>query len=334
MQTKSEQLSLFARDPACTRCKLHKTAQFVCLLGQGPKPCNIMVVGEAPGKREDDSGKAFVGKAGAVLEELLDLIGLTRDDVFISNAVHCRPPDNRTPSKGEIKACRHWLNVEIERVKPKYVLLLGNVPLFSITDKTGITRARGQPFEKDGIIFFPTYHPAATLYDERLVKTLREDIKRFGDIVEFGGVPYEKKVKVNLVDTWQKFDQLIDSLRGEVSWDSETTGLYPWADDAKVISVGFGTADGEFGIPFHHPKSMWTPIDLERMVTRLDKVIRLRQKTGELTLVTQNGKFDHLWMRVHYGVKWYPDFDTLLAHHLIDENDLHDLEHLAQLYFG
>lgn len=332
-RSSSSQLDLF-RDEACTRCKLHKTADFVCLLGQGPTPCDIMIVGEAPGQREDASGKAFVGKAGGVLEGLLDKIGLSREDVFISNAVHCRPPDNRTPSKAEIKACRHWLDVEIKRVKPKYILILGNVPLFSFTDKTGIKKARGQPWKKDGITYFPTYHPAATLYDERLKSTLEEDFKRFGDIIDFGGIPFEKKVKPITVNTWEKFDQLIDNLYGDVSWDSETTGLYPWADGAKVISVGFGTEKCEYGIPWHHPQSPWKPTDLEKMVTRLDKVIRLRQKTKELSLVTQNGKFDHLWMRVHHGVEWYPNFDTLLAHHLYNENDLHDLEHLAQLYFA
>src|SRR5262249_4304620 len=152
----------------CTRCKLHKTADFVCLLGQGATPRDIMIVGEAPGEREDASGKAFVGKAGGVLMDLLSSIGLSRADVFITNAVHCRPPDNRTPSKAEIRACRHWLDVEIKKVRPKYILILGNVPLFSLTDKTGITKARGKPFEKDGVLYFPTYHPAATLYDERL----------------------------------------------------------------------------------------------------------------------------------------------------------------------
>src|SRR5215207_3465697 len=121
------------RNPNCTLCKLHKTAEFVCLIGQGPTPCNVMIVGEAPGRREDDSGKAFVGQSGKLLERHLETVGFRREDVFISNAVHCRPPSNRAPSKSEIKICQRYLLDEIAVVKPKFILTLGNTPLISLT---------------------------------------------------------------------------------------------------------------------------------------------------------------------------------------------------------
>src|SRR5580765_801118 len=117
------------RDPHCTLCPLHETAEFVCLLGQGPEPCDVMIIGEAPGQREDASGKAFVGRSGKLLDQLLDRVGLDRKRIFITNAVSCRPPDNRTPKKNEIVACRKWLKYQLSLIKPKYVLLLGNVPL-------------------------------------------------------------------------------------------------------------------------------------------------------------------------------------------------------------
>ena len=79
-------------DPNCERCKLHATAQYVCLLGAGPQPCDVMVIGEAPGQREDDSGTPFVGKAGQYLDEMFDRVGLKRSKMFITNAVSCRPP--------------------------------------------------------------------------------------------------------------------------------------------------------------------------------------------------------------------------------------------------
>jgi uracil-DNA glycosylase family 4 len=185
------------RDPGCTRCRLHSSAEYVCLTGRGPQPSEAMIVGEAPGHREDDSGKPFVGKAGKLLDEMLDERDLPRESLYITNAVHCRPPDNRTPTKGEIKNCRYWLDHEIKEVKPKYVLLMGNVPLRSITDAEGITKKRGRPFEKDGIIFLPTFHPSSINYDPAQRDFIESDIKLFKQIIDNGAVPKEKEIKTS-----------------------------------------------------------------------------------------------------------------------------------------
>src|SRR5690606_25203552 len=112
---------LFAdgRNPNCQLCPLHRDAEFVCLYGKGPKRRDVMIIGEAPGHREDDSGKPFVGRSGQLLMKLLKQVGWEREDVYITNAVKCRPLENRTPKKKEIEACKVYLEDEIETVKPK-----------------------------------------------------------------------------------------------------------------------------------------------------------------------------------------------------------------------
>lgn len=332
---------MLRRDPNCTLCRLCKTAEYVCLLGQGPEPCDIMIIGEAPGAREDDSGKPFVGKSGKLLEAALAEYGFEREDVFITNAVSCRPPDNRTPTKGEINACRKWLEYQISMVKPKYVLLLGNVPLQSITGKQGITKKRGKPFEKDGIVFLPTFHPSFILRDPTNEMVFEQDIKLFRDIVDFGGVPEERELDVRLVLSWDDFDEMMDDLDGTVSFDIETTQLYPWQTrkldkygrwvedpEPKIVSIGFGTARNQWVIPVNHDRSPWTQDEVQEMVEEITEVIE------DLFVVMHNGKFDLLWMWVHFGVQWPIDFDTMLAHYLLDENMRHGLKYLAQVYCG
>ena len=195
-----------------------------------------MVIGEAPGHREDITGKPFVGKAGNLLDLMFSEVGLDRSKMFITNAVACRPPDNRTPKKKEIQACRKWLNYQIALVKPKYVLLLGNVPLQAVLGLKGIKSLRGRPIEKNGVVYLPTFHPSYILRSETRNPGAQmiQDLKVFKGIIEYGGVPKEERLNSIIVDSWDKVDRMIDSLTGIVSTDIETTCLYPWVTD-KVL---------------------------------------------------------------------------------------------------
>lgn len=324
------------RDPNCKLCPLHKTAQHVCLLGQGPKPSEVMVIGEAPGEREDDSGKPFVGRSGKLLTETLESYGLAREDIYITNAVSCRPPDNRTPKKNEIKACRHWLFKQMARVKPKYVLLLGNVPLEAALDLKGIKSLRGKPIERDGTIYLPTFHPSYILRDPRFKEIFEADLRLFKDIVEEGGIPEEEGLNVVNVDTPKKFRQMINDLEGTISSDLETTCLYPWAPEAKVNSIGFGTKTAQYILLLNHPGTGWTNKDIEKAIgmSVKDMVEEIDDKIQDCKIVGQNWKFDSLWMKVHYDVEWYAHFDTMLAHFLLDENTPHGLKQLSQVFYG
>jgi uracil-DNA glycosylase family 4 len=320
----------FSEPSACERCPLHLTAGRVCILGTGPKRADVMIVGEAPGRREDETGKPFQGQAGALLDEMLLDAGLRRADVYVTNAVHCRPPDNVTPKKKEIVACKSWLDEEIRRVKPKYVLLLGNTPLFSITGEVGIKKKRGKPFEKDGILYLPTYHPAYALRDPRQRAIIERDIRYLKEMIDFGGIPKEERINSVFVDTWAKFKSMCKDIRGSISFDIEGTGLYPWDKDYHVTMIGFGTKTAQYSIPWDHPESPFDSTELEEMLEILEPLL------AECYLITQNGKYDYLCMWVKHNVQWhhYAAFDTLIAHYLLDENDLHGLKYLAQKYCG
>lgn len=310
------------RDAGCTRCPLHATTQHVCLLGDDLRQHEIMIVGEAPGEHEDSVGKAFVGRAGQLLRSHLETIGING---YITNAVSCRPPDNRTPTKKEISACQYWVQRQLDVVKPKWVLLLGNVALESLLGVKGITKMRGQTFERNGVNYFPTYHPSFVLREPSNERIFADDLARFKQLVAGEKPVASSDFNPVLVDTPAKFDDLLNDLSGAPSFDIETTGLYPWR--GTITSLGFGVRRAQYIVPWQHEESPWRG-KLNRLIGDLDEPL------NQCELIMQNGKFDALWMRVKHGVEWYPAFDTMLAHYAIDENAPHDLEYLSTLYFG
>ena len=149
----------------CQRCELAKKRTHV-VPGEGNPAANIMLVGEGPGRNEDLSGRPFVGPAGQLLDQMLACIGLERNDVYISNVVKCRPPQNRTPADDEALACLPFLRQQFVLVRPKVIVCLGaTAARFLYDPEVRITRQRGQWKEKKGVWFLPTYHPAALLRD-------------------------------------------------------------------------------------------------------------------------------------------------------------------------
>jgi len=165
----------------CRRCPLHQTRTNV-VFGSGDADADLMFVGEAPGRHEDEQGLPFVGQAGKLLEKLLGEIGLQRSDVFIANVLKCRPPGNGDPEPTEIEQCRDYLDRQVELIEPKVICTLGNFSTKLLrADTTGISRLHGQ--EEVRIIgpravrLFPLYHPAAALYNQSLRATLFEDAR-------------------------------------------------------------------------------------------------------------------------------------------------------------
>lgn len=164
----------------CTRCDLHCTATHG-VPGEGPSDARIMLVGEAPGSNEDKLGRPFVGAAGKFLDgTLLPLAGLTRGEVYITNVVKHRPPDNRPPEPPELEACRPYLERQLALINPRLVVTLGRFSLGTFFPGDMISRVHGQVRRKDGRYFFHMYHPAAALHQERLRQTLEDDMRRLG----------------------------------------------------------------------------------------------------------------------------------------------------------
>ena len=150
----------------CRRCKLFQTRNTV-VFGVGNKDADLMFIGEGPGADEDMQGIPFVGKAGKLMNMAFETIGLDRNEVYIANIVKCRPPSNRNPQDDEAVACLNYLRNQVILVKPKIIVLLGSVALKNILGKEyGITASRGKWVEKRGILYMPTWHPAALLRDE------------------------------------------------------------------------------------------------------------------------------------------------------------------------
>ena len=153
---------------ACRRCALADTRHNV-VFGEGVPTAEVLCIGEGPGENEDLTGRPFVGRGGKLLDDMLEIIDLSRErNIYIGNMVKCRPPQNRDPLNVEQEACAQWLDRQIQLIKPKIIICLGRITAMKfIKEDFKITREHGQWFEKDGILRIALFHPAALLRDPR-----------------------------------------------------------------------------------------------------------------------------------------------------------------------
>jgi uracil-DNA glycosylase family 4 len=173
----------------CTKCPLSLT-RVHAVPGEGPPHAKIFLVGEGPGRSEDLKGRPFVGAAGRLLDELLKEAGLHRDQVYITNVVKCRPPENRRPTNAEADACQPYLERQLRLVRPRIVVLLGDSALKRFLPDQKLGTAHGTLFKLEAFTVLPTYHPAAMIYNAALEKVTREDFRKLGRTVagdEMGG---------------------------------------------------------------------------------------------------------------------------------------------------
>jgi DNA polymerase len=159
---------------ACRLCPLWQ-ARVHTVPGAGPAPARIMLVGEAPGREEDLSGKPFVGRAGRLLDDALRQAGLQRSEIFITSIIKCRPPNNRKPLKREMSSCLPYLQAQMDTVRPRIICLLGNTAAAAVLGRQGIKALRGQIWQER---FLVTYHPAAVLRNRNLMGEFVSDLKR------------------------------------------------------------------------------------------------------------------------------------------------------------
>lgn len=173
-----EDLEKSIRD--CKKCKLCMNRTNI-VFGVGNKNADVMFVGEGPGADEDMQGEPFVGKAGKLMDKAFQALEINREKVYIANIVKCRPPQNRVPEQEEATACLDYLRNQVMLVKPKIIVLLGSTALKNILgEEYGITAARGKWVEKKGILYMPTWHPAALLRDEAKKIDFWRDLKEVG----------------------------------------------------------------------------------------------------------------------------------------------------------
>lgn len=166
----------------CERCILSQ-ARKNTVPGEGPEDAEIMFIGEGPGFHEDQQGRPFVGSAGRFLEELLEDIGLRREEVYICNVIKCRPPGNRDPLPEEIEACKPYLDRQIELLSPRMIVTLGRFSMERYFPGAKISHIHGQPRKVGGIIYYPMYHPAAALHQPKWRQVVKEDMSKIPQVL-------------------------------------------------------------------------------------------------------------------------------------------------------
>lgn len=259
-----------------------------------------------------------------ILEDTLEKQGL---DYCIE--VLKTPAGKKKPGKADFQAFSDRLKL-LTRKNGGYqqVLLAGNTPLQSVTGHAGITKLRGKPFEQNGVTYLPCLSPASMVYEPDNERLLQNDVKTLRDIVEFGGIPEEEELNIRYILTHKDFKDLLRDLHGSVSYDLETNGLYPWARGSMITQIGFGTGRHQWILPVGHHQSPWT------MDGIYDMMQEIAEAFNDCYTIMHNGKFDALWSKVFFDVDLRIDFDTMLAHYLLDENALHGLKLIAQKYCG
>ncbi len=167
----------------CILCNLSETRKNA-VPGSGSLSKKLILIGEAPGKNEDETGIPFVGGAGKILDQALVNAGIARKDTYITNVVKCRPPNNRIPNEEEIRICTdHYLKKEIRIISPKVICILGATALKSLLGLEYMTHHRGKIINRQPLKYFITYHPAATIYNNKLKQVFFDDIKVLAGIV-------------------------------------------------------------------------------------------------------------------------------------------------------
>lgn len=346
MASKLEKLA----DHNCTLCELHETTERVCVMGRGKPKSRIIIIGEAPGAAEEETGEPFRGAAGKLLDQAIREAGLADMDPYITNAVKCRPPDNRTPDRDEWESCSDYLRQEIAAVDPKGVLLLGNVALRAVYGVSGITSKRGVPLpltnkmRDHGITsdmhVMATVHPAYVLRNPGQGPMFNEDVKRFRRLMD--GSLQAVEVKVKAVTTESALKKVCAYLAKQpvLAYDVENRDA-PWTNnrysDATGLSGGWGivclgiSADGEttFVIPLLHPDSPFR----KRWKRLLREYVKPILEQPGVKLVAQNGKHDNIQL-AGAGVFVEHTFDVMLAAHLLDENRPKNLGFLSQTLLG
>jgi uracil-DNA glycosylase len=175
--------SIRERIKKCRLCRLCELGAKQAVPGEGNPRAQVMFIGEAPGRDEDEQGRPFVGAAGKFLTQMLELAGYKREDVFITNVVKHRPPQNRDPLPDEIETCWPYLEAQIKAIKPKLIVLLGRHAMGRFLPGLKISQVHGRAKRAKGIwsekqVYFPVYHPAAALYNPGLREVHIRDMKK------------------------------------------------------------------------------------------------------------------------------------------------------------
>lgn len=308
------------RNKDCKKCSLYKTAEFVCLIGDGKVPSDIVLVGEAPGHREEEFRRPFSGRAGKLLDSILNQLKIKREDIFITNVVKCKPPGNRTPTDEEIVSCSGYLKEELKYVKPKKIILMGETAVrgvLGIKDKIARLRKKTFKLKNEDTIIAVTYHPAAALRRPFLVNILLTDLKRHlisSTLYCQEDVNY-RDIELSDFDSIKSF-----------AIDLETDGLDFMKNEILCISMSVKSRSAFF-------------ISKDK-ISKYKKLILKLMDDPKVRKQGHNLKFDLKFMLRNNLIteKSLPKnnfFCSMIASNIIDENYLNrNLEHLSTTFLG
>lgn len=309
----------------CTLCKLHRTADVVCQIGYGPDDADIMVVSKMANSKQYQID----------LELELKELGLNSAKIFYSQAIKCRTFD-QDASNLDVKTCKTYLDQEIARVKPKFILALGNEPLLALAGRSGITKYRGRVFDHhSGAKVIATISPASVKRNPGQRPGFMADLRLFANLC-LGRENGIAKPRYSIIDTREKLDKLkqILALTEDFYWDVETVSDY-YKPNGKLVSLSatciLDTPSGKkrfvFALPLYHPDSVWKnkwKAVLKYLAPELEAIPKV---------TAHNGSYDTKWLR-WLGIQIKFTFDTMLAVHVLNENVQKGLKPQAQARLG
>jgi DNA polymerase-1 len=319
-------------DENCVKCGLYKNKElkspFMKYSGEGRK--KILILAEAPGAVEDAKGTQLVGEAGQLLRDKLTDVNIDLDfDCWKENAICCRPPKNRTPSRKEINCCRHRLAETIKKLKPDFIWVFGNVALEALlydrfsAEAINISSWRGHcfPHKESGAWVIPMFHPSYLLQrqDPLLTRIFENDLKYAVSCLKRKRPIFsDDENKIMILKDHEDIIELLNTILEEkpiMVYDYETSGLKPYKSGHKIYTIGvsFIGCEQAYSFPFQH--SYWTYEEYEKIEKLWNRILRDK----EIKKIAQNIKFEHIWTKVILGIdveSWH--HDTMLATHILD----------------
>lgn len=311
-------------NPECTKCKLHRGVEpdEVCKMGHGPKDARVMVVSKMHNS----------GQYQKLIEQSLEDSGIDPDSVYYTAALKCKDYESSSGT-AQVKQCQEYLDKEIAEVDPEWILAFGNEGLYATTKHSGITKYRTQVMDKTGRKVVATVSPAAVNRNPGQKAGWLSDLKFFGAQVN-GKTASVKMNSMMFIDTKAKFKKLTRILENTrvLSYDFETTGFNEFESSSAIVSLSgtCETYDGKvivWGLPLYHPQSVFrsTWQSVLQILAKFIRTIKIQ--------VAHNGKFDARWGR-QFKLPLIVTFDTMLACHLLNENELKGLKPQATARFG
>ena len=317
--------------PNCEKCKLWEGCQTPFMSGSGPDHPIILYVGEGPGQTEDSRGEPFVGKAGKILRDAIEILELDPKIYGFTNAVRCRPPDNRTPTTRELNYCAHFLEDEIRERDPKVVVLLGNSPLKVVLGQNGITNWNGVVVDRDGRTYVPAYHPSFFNYGN--MDKMEEWLQALSKAVQAAeGTEFKSKEdKFEIIYPSDEKDFLglereLLAYDGLVSYDIESKWLEEHRKGNKVLSASLAIDGLAYSFPIDHPDSY---VDREWPLRMLRNVL------PNVRVIGHNIRFDCKHTRTQLGIEFKPYGDTMrMSQLIVSTPGIHGLKRLAGMHLG